>query len=171
MTSGLHHDDGRTPAQWFCLAGGIALVLAGLAGFLADSTFDTGGNLNGDTLLGLEVNGWHNIVHLASGLLLLSGATLGKRDSLQARNKARSVAKTVALVFGGTYVLVTLIGLIDGEDIFELLPINDADNALHAALALAAIAAALASKAIVDRGRDHAHGEGGTVGRQTTPRP
>jgi hypothetical protein len=131
-----HRDRGRTPAQWYCLLGGLALLLAGIVGFIADSAFDTGSGIDGDKLLGIfEVNGWHNIVHLLSGLLLLAAAA--KRVS----------AKTVALVFGIVYGAVALIGLIDGEDVFGLIPVNPADNILHIALALAGIVAALASDA------------------------
>src|SRR5919107_6385455 len=54
---------GMTPAQWYCLMAGAALLLAGIFGFLADGTFDTakqavdaeGGNhggLQGDGFLG-----------------------------------------------------------------------------------------------------------------------
>ena len=126
---------GRTPAQWFCLIVGAVLVLAGILGFITDSSFDTGNALNGDKLLGLEVNGWHNIVHIASGAFLL--AMMGKR----------STAKTGALAFGAIYVVVTIIGFADGSDIFGLLPINGADNVLHLVLAIAGIGAALASTA------------------------
>jgi len=142
-------DDGRhtgmTPAQWYCLLAGAALLLAGIFGFLADATFDTGasgadddggnvgGGLQGDSFLGFEVNGWHNVVHLLSGLLLLSVF------------RRRTPAKTVALAFGVVYGIVALIGLIDGTDVLGLMPVNPADNILHIALSLAGILAALVS--------------------------
>ena len=121
------------PAQIVAGVLGAALLLAGLIGFAADANFDTG-NVQGDTLLGLEVNGWHNVVHAASGLLLLAG--LGSND------RSRKVCR----LFGVTYLLVTVVGLIDGSDIFGLLPVNAADNVLHAVLALVALWAAKASK-------------------------
>ena len=131
-----HRDRGRTPAQWYCLLGGLALLLAGIAGFIADAAFDTGGGIDGDKLLGIfEVNGWHNIVHILSGLLLLAASA------------KRASAKTVALLFGIVYGAVALIGLIDGETVLGLLPVNPADNILHIALSLAGIVAALASDA------------------------
>ena len=61
------------PAQVVAGVLGAVLVLAGLIGFGADGSFESGAGLDGDTLLGLEVNGWHNVVHIASGLLLLAG--------------------------------------------------------------------------------------------------
>ena len=125
---------GWTPAQWFCLVVGATLVLAGLLGFLADSTFDTGENLDGDTLLGLEVNGFHNIVHLLTGLFLLAGARAGQ------------AAKPIALAFGAAYLVVTIIGLIDGSDILGLLPINAADNGLHILLTIGAFLSAFLTR-------------------------
>jgi hypothetical protein len=157
---------GRTPAQWYCLLAGLGLLLAGIFGFFADSTFDTGstpdpeggnvdGALQGDSFLGFEVNGWHNIVHLLSGLLLL--AAFRKRKS----------AKTVALAFGIVYGLVALIGLIDGNDVLGFIPINPADNILHLALSALGIISALLS-----RGDDHdkLHTSTSDAGHRTTGR-
>ena len=124
---------GRTPAQWYAYLVGAVLVLAGILGFLADSSFDTGNGINGDTLLGLEVNGIHNLVHIASGLLLLAVAP------------KRKTAKAGVLAFGAVYALVTVIGLIDGEDVLGLIPVNGPDNVLHIALTLVAFLAAFAS--------------------------
>lgn len=121
-----HHDDrvaGRTPAEWFCLVAGPTLILVGLLGFISDATFDTGSDVQGDSFLGFEVNGWHNLVHIATGALLLAGA------------RGRRTAKQVALLFGIAYVGVTLYGLIDGNDILGIIPINSADNVLHLVLA------------------------------------
>ena len=129
--------DGFTPAQLYCLLAGIALLGAGIFGFIADATFDTGrnqaGELDGDSFLGFEVNGWHNLVHLASGILLLASFA------------RRAAAKTVALTFGIVYGAVAVIGLIDGDDVLGLIPVNAADNILHIALAAVGILAALAS--------------------------
>lgn len=138
---------GRTPAQWYCLLAGAALLLAGVTGFIVDATFDTAGGdtLQGDSLLGFEVNGWHNLVHIASGAVLL--AAFGKRKP----------AKTVALAFGVVYGIVTVIGLIDGNDVLGIIPINGPDNILHLALAAVGIFAALTSPTDEHRGR-HAGG-------------
>ena len=118
-------DRRRTPAQWYCLLAGLSLLLAGIVGFLADSSFTTGDGINGDKLLSIfEVNGIHNLVHVASGLLLL------------AASPKRASAKTVAIAFGLVYGVVTIIGLIDGKDVLGLIPVNPADNVLHIALSL-----------------------------------
>jgi hypothetical protein len=139
------HGEGRTPAQWYCLLGGLALLLAGALGFLADASFDTGstpdvdrlgnanGQLQGDSFLGFEVNGWHNVIHIATGLFLLLGASRARR------------ARTFALIFGVLYGIVTIVGLIDGNDVLGLFPINAADNVLHIGLTALAFVAAAAS--------------------------
>ncbi|HEX8205391.1 MAG TPA: DUF4383 domain-containing protein [Solirubrobacteraceae bacterium] len=150
-----HRDRGRTPAQWYCTLAGLALLLAGILGFFFDSSFDTGGNIDGDAFLGFEVNGFHNIVHILSGLLLLGASA------------KRASAKAVALLFGIVYGVVALIGLIDGETVLGLIPVNPADNILHIALAAVGILAAIASDKDDDPRRD---GGGDREGRITTGR-
>ena len=127
-------DSARTPAQWYCLLGGAALLLAGIFGFIADSSFDTGDGVDGGSFLGFEVNAIHNIIHLASGLVLL------------AASRTRSLARSVAIGFGLVYGLVAVIGLIDGSDVLGLIPINSADNVLHVALAALGIITGLMSR-------------------------
>jgi hypothetical protein len=128
-TRGAHRE--RAPAQLFALVGGATLVLVGLVGFIADASFDTGSQVDGGSLLVFEVNGIHNLVHVASGLLLLAGAR--RPDS----------ARTVCLIFGLTYGAVTLIGLVDGDTVLGLIPVNPADNVLHIGLTVLALAFAL----------------------------
>ena len=124
----------RTPAQLYSLIFGVTLLLAGVLGFIADASFgNLGSDVNGDKLVVFEVNGWNNLVHIASGVVGLAMA--GKPSS----------ARLFALGFGAVYLLVTLIGLIDGNSVLGLLPVNSADNLLHAAIALAGIAAGLLS--------------------------
>jgi hypothetical protein len=129
---------GRSAAQWFCLIVGGTLVVVGLLGFLAEATFDTSagsdpGALDGENFILFEVNGWHNVVHIASGLFLLA---------LAGRHRT---ARTAALSFGAIYGVVTVIGLIDGHDVLGLIPVNPADNVLHILLTVTALAAGLAS--------------------------
>ena len=125
-------DLSRSPARVFCLVVGATLVLVGLLGFLAESAFDTGGGVDGENFIIFEVNGWHNVVHIASGLFLL--ALMRRHDT----------ARLAALSFGAIYGVVTIIGLIDGKDVLGLFPVNPADNILHIVLTVAAFAAGLA---------------------------
>lgn len=133
--AGHAHDggDARTPAQWYCLLVGAVLLLVGIVGFFVNSKFNTGSGINGSKLIIFEVNGWHNIVHLLSGLVLL--AVFAKRKP----------AKTVAIAFGAVYALVAIIGLVDGNDVVGLVPVNAADNILHVLLAAAGLGAGLMS--------------------------
>src|SRR3954449_44971 len=123
----------RTFAQWYCVLAGASLLVAGVLGFAADGGFDTGSNIQGDKLIVFEVNGWHNLIHIGSGLLLLAAANY------------RPTAKTVAYAFGAVYGFVCLWGLIDGNEVFNLFPVNPADNVLHLILAAAAILCAYVS--------------------------
>src|ERR671921_2246070 len=150
---------GMTPAQWYCLLAGLALLLMGILGFLADASFDTGastdtdrlgnadGALQGDGFLGFEVNAWHNIVHILSGLVLLAAF------------RRRGPAKAVALAFGVVYALVAIIGLIDGNDVLGIIPVNAADNILHIALSALGILSALISRGREETSRDDARAE------------
>ena len=123
----------RTIAQWTSLVVGGTLVAAGILGFIADASFDTGDGVSGDKLILFEVNGIHNLVHIGSGVLLLAMANTGP------------TAKAGLLGFGVIYALVTLVGFTDGEDVFGLIPVNGADNALHVLLTLVALAVGLSS--------------------------
>src|ERR671919_757424 len=129
---------GRSATGWVCLVIGGTLVFVGLLGFLAEATFDTSagsdpGALDGENFVLFEVNGWHNIVHIASGLFLL--ALAGKHRT----------ARTAALAFGAIYAVVTVIGLINGHDVLGVIPVNPADNVLHILLTISALAAGLVS--------------------------
>ena len=148
----------KTLAQKYCLLAGVALTVAGILGFLAEGSFATGDELQGGSFLGFEVNGWHNLVHLASGLLLLGAAN------------TRPTAKTVAMGFGFVYALVTVIGLVQGDEVLGIIPVNGADHVLHFLLAAAGIAAGLTSattkRSQRRRAERHDHGTG-TVGTST----
>ncbi|HWH44838.1 MAG TPA: DUF4383 domain-containing protein [Thermoleophilaceae bacterium] len=122
----------RTPAQMYALVFGALLLVIGVIGFFVDSAFESGSEISGDELILFEVNGWHNIVHIASGLVGLAMA--GSAAS----------ARLFALGFGVVYGVVTLWGFID-DPILNLIPVNTADNFLHLAIAGAGIWAGLAS--------------------------
>jgi Domain of unknown function (DUF4383) len=128
----------RSPAQVFSLVIGATLLVAGIAGFFYNASFGTGDGTERDAVLGvLDVNGWHNLVHIASGAigLLVAGSYSGSR--------------LYALAFGGIYLVVALIGFLagDGEEIFNLIPVNTEDNFLHLLIGLAGVGGGLATPA------------------------
>ncbi len=130
--------DNKTPAQIYALTFGVILLAVGILGFFADSSFGAGSNVEGGTLIGFEVNGWHNLVHIASGLL---GLALWSKPS---------TARLYALGFGSVYLVVTIWGFISNEHVLWLIPVNMADNFLHLAIAAAGLLAGFASPSDVD---------------------
>src|SRR5919112_186221 len=124
----------RTPAQIYALVIGAVLVLAGILGFFYSTAFGSPGDT--DAVLGiLDVNGWHNIVHILSGAagLALMGTPSG--------------ARTYALGLAVVYTVVAIWGFAigDGEAILSIVPVNTEDNLLHAIIAVASFAAYAAS--------------------------
>lgn len=122
-----------TPAQLYALVFGITLAAVGILGFIADSSFGSGSDVEGSDFIIFEVNGWHNLVHIASGVLGL------------ALFRSVSGARAYALGFGAVYLAVTIWGFVDGDSVLWLLPVDTADNWLHLAISVAGIAAGLAS--------------------------
>src|SRR5215212_8963051 len=89
----------RSPAQVYALIIGLTLVVAGVVGFLYSASFSTGDGTERDAVLGiLDVNGWHNLVHIASGVIGLA--------VLESYGGARAYA----LGLGAVYILITVLG-------------------------------------------------------------
>jgi hypothetical protein len=126
---------GRTPAQLYALVFGAVLVLAGIAGFVVDASFGSGTDVSGDELIFFEVNGWHNIVHILSGI---AGLALWRSPA---------GARGFALGFGAIYAVVTIWGFVTGDHVLWLIPVNAEDNVLHLLIAATGIGAGLASPA------------------------
>src|SRR5215217_558923 len=89
-------DRRQSLATQFCLVVGAVLVIAGIIGFFYNSKFTSDESVHDDVLGILAVNGWHNVVHLATGALLLWAA--------------RAMPRTWAGVFGVVYLAVAVWG-------------------------------------------------------------
>ena len=126
-----------SPARLYALLVGGALTIAGIIGFFYDSSFDTGSSLTSDAVFGvLDVNGWHNVVHLLTGLLGLAAAGYA--------------ARTYALGLGLVYFVVAIWGFAETSNgfgvILDFLPVNTEDNILHLVLGLTGLAAGAATR-------------------------
>ncbi|HEX8065882.1 MAG TPA: DUF4383 domain-containing protein [Thermoleophilaceae bacterium] len=142
----------RTPAQLYALAFGATLVVAGIIGFFYSADFGSPGDVDG--VLGiLDVNGWHNVVHIATGALGL--LSLGYAAS-----------RTYALGLGAVYVVVAIWGFIvgDGGQILGFLPVNTEDNVLHLIIGLAGLGAYAATPATEDASRSRSSGPAAAAG-------
>jgi hypothetical protein len=110
------------PARLFALLAGAFLALLGVLGFFYDAGFGTGSSLASDDLAGtLMVNGWRNVIYLATGIVALG---LAPRR-----------ARATALGLGLLYLVYAIWGFIVTDrgigSILDFLPLGNDDNALH----------------------------------------
>ncbi|MDP8966979.1 MAG: DUF4383 domain-containing protein [Actinomycetota bacterium] len=127
----------KTLAQVYAMVLGAVLVLVGIVGFLVEPSFGIGDSAQRGTLIVFDINGWHNLVHLLSGIVGLAMAGTAAK------------ARLFSIGYGIVYVLVTILGFVvgDGGLLLSIIPINTADNLLHLVIAVTGIAIGLASPA------------------------
>ena len=127
--------EGKTLAQVYALALGAVLVAVGIIGFFVEPSFGIGDSAHRGTLIVFDINGWHNVVHVLSGIVGLALAGTAAK------------ARMFCIGYGIVYVLVTILGFIvgDGGLLLSLIPINTADNVLHLVIALTGIGIGLSS--------------------------
>jgi hypothetical protein len=133
-----------SPARLYCLLVGAVLVIAGIIGFFYEASFKTGDSIRSDKVFGiLAVNGWHNLVHLGIGAVLLIGAG--------------AAARATALFVGVLYIVLCVLGFIatsdngigfiaENDTLIDLVPVNNEDNVLHLILGITGVIAAYASR-------------------------
>ena len=127
--------EGSTPARLYATLVGGTLVVAGIIGFFYSSSFGSPGDV--DAVFGiLDVNAWHNIVHIATGGLGLLAAGYAARQ--------------YALGLGAVYIVIAAWGFIIGnhESILGFIPVNTEDDFLHLILGVLGIGAGLATPAV-----------------------
>lgn len=105
----------------FTLVLGVVLLLVGILGFVL--------NPEGGLLLGIfQVDGTHNLIHIASGVAGIAMAYAG-------------ASRLFCQIFGAVYLLVGILGMVvaapDGM-LLGLMHVNGADNILHLAIGAAA---------------------------------
>ena len=124
--------EGASPARLYAVLVGGTLVIAGIIGFFYSSAFGSPGQV--DAVFGiLNVNGWHNVVHIVTGGLGLIAAGYAARE--------------YALGLGVVYLAIAVWGFIlgDGGNLLGFIPVNTEDNFLHLILGLLGIAAGMAT--------------------------
>src|SRR5436190_10384651 len=124
--------EASSPAKLYATVVGAVLTIAGIIGFFYSGSFGSPGEV--DEVFGiLDVNGWHNVFHLATGLLGLAAIGYGARQ--------------YALGLGLVYAVVAAWGFIigSGDSILGIVPINTADNFLHLVIGVLGLAAGAAS--------------------------
>jgi hypothetical protein len=138
--------DEASPARLYCLLIGGVLVIAGIIGFFYESSFATGDEITSDKVFGiLAVNGWHNLVHISIGALLLLCAG--------------SAARPAALMVGILYIVLCILGFIATGDngigfiaengaLLRIVPVNNEDSVLHLILGVTGVIAALTTRGV-----------------------
>jgi uncharacterized protein DUF4383 len=136
--------DEASPARLYCLLVGGVLVIAGIIGFFYEASFASGDSIRTENVFGvLSVNGWHNVVHIGIGALLLVCAG--------------SAARGAALFVGVLYIALCVLGFIatggsgiefvaKDDVLIKLVPVNNEDNVLHLILGITGVIAYFASR-------------------------
>ena len=128
-----------SPARLYATLIGGTLLIVGIIGFFYSASFGSPGEV--DDVFGLlDVNAWHNIVHILTGALGLLVAGYAARE--------------YAMGLGIVYLIVAVWGFVigSGESILGFIPVNTEDNVLHAILGALGVAAALATPRDAERG-------------------
>jgi Domain of unknown function (DUF4383) len=122
---------GKTVPEILGLAFGAIYLLVGIVGFFITGFSDFFAHDTGETLLGFEINGMHNVVHILIGVagLVLSRTLAG----------ARTYGWLLAVGYGAAFIY----GLLAINEEWDFLSINAADNVLHILTALVGLVIAL----------------------------
>jgi hypothetical protein len=133
--------EGKTLAQVYALTLGVVLVAVGVLGFIVEPSFAIGDSAQRGTLIAFDINGWHNVVHVLSGVVGIALAGTAAK------------ARLFCIGYGVVYTLVAVLGFVvgDGGLLLSIIPINTADNLLHLAIALTGIGIGLTSRTVAGR--------------------
>jgi len=126
------------------LAYGISGLIFGGNGFTADPV---DGTAQGTKWLGLEANGWSNLLFAAAGALLLFGSPL------------HWGAKSLGLIVGLALGAASVIALVDGDDVFGIFAANGLTKLAWGVAAAVLLVLALLPRVGKNKARDHDHVE------------
>ncbi len=122
---------GKTIPEILALAFGAIYLLVGIVGFFVTGFDDFFAHDTGETLVGFEINGMHNVVHILIGI---AGLVLGRTLA-----GARTYGWLLAVGYGAAFIY----GLLAINETWDFLSINTADNVLHILTALVGLVIAL----------------------------
>jgi hypothetical protein len=122
----------RSLNQTLALAFGAVYALVGVVGFFVSGDVDFAGQ-KGASLLGFDVNGLHNIVHLLIGVALL------------AASRTHALARSANLTIGAVYVLLAVLGPFINDTAADIVGLNGADHVLHALSGVLLVGVAVAT--------------------------
>jgi Domain of unknown function (DUF4383) len=128
-----------SPARLYAAAAGVLLLSLGVAGFFYGADLGAPGTV--EAALGvLRVNGWLNLLQIATGALGLLAAGVASRR--------------YALLAGGFYTALAIWGfaLDSGAAILGFLPASGGDDTFHLIIGLLGLAAAAATPRTASRG-------------------
>ncbi len=153
----------RHPAQLFSLVVGIVYLGIGLVGFLVTGFQGLVENTSA-ALFGFDLNGWHNIVHIAVGLILI------------AASMPQDAAINSGVLIGGglVYILAAFLGFINHLQLLSISSTLAPDNFLHLVSGVLAVTVGLlgARDPVLERGTTEADTLAGPAPDQpVTPRP
>lgn len=100
------------------MVGGLLAVI-GVVGLILDHEFAHGRALHGSTDLGVELNGWHNALHLTFGLIGLAAC------------RRVGPSRAFAFTWGLVALVLAIWGFADARPAAGLIPLNTADDFLH----------------------------------------
>jgi hypothetical protein len=134
-TDGVVREKGVSLAKGPVAIIGLILLAYGVTGLIfggQDFTQNAvDGTVTGETWLGIEGNGWTNVLAIAAGALLLFGSPL------------HWAAKSLGLIVGLALGAIAVIAAVDGSDALGIFAVNDATKWALGAASLATIVASL----------------------------
>jgi hypothetical protein len=130
-TAGNTNSGARSWPQLLALVIGAGYLLVGIVGFFITGFDDVFGHDTNETIVGFEINPFHNVVHILIGA---AGPVLARTLA-----GARTYGWLLAVGYGAAFVY----GLFAVGRSWDFLSLNWADNWLHLVSALAGLAIAL----------------------------
>ncbi len=106
---------------------GIVFVLVAILGFIPNGIVGEGATFETNTL--------HDIIHLIFGIILIG-------VSVKAAEKSATALKVTGII----YLILAIVGFIQGDTVLGIIPVNGADNWLHLVLGIVIGALGFAGK-------------------------